>query len=61
MLGTYDVATGRIRGFDAEALSKDVDPGETLITGIDDTGAVVGIQMSLPGGPIYQSFATASD
>jgi hypothetical protein len=61
MFGTYDVVTGEIERLDDRALPEAVDPGDTLITGIDDTGAVVGIQMNIPDGPIYQSFATAPD
>lgn len=61
ILGTYDVVTGEIRAFDAAALPGTAHHKDTLITGIDDTGTVAGIQMSLPDGPIFQSFATAPD
>ncbi|HET8931126.1 MAG TPA: hypothetical protein VFN21_10755, partial [Acidimicrobiales bacterium] len=60
-LSTYDVVTGEIRAFDAAALPGTAHHKDTLITGIDDTGAVAGIQMSVPDGPIFQSFATAPD
>jgi len=60
LLGTYDVVTGELRRLDSGAVPGDVRLGDTLLTAIDDRGAVVGIQMGLQD-PIFLSFATAPD